>query len=165
MIQSETLVVGASFSGLACASCLQKQDIEYIIIEKESLVAVPWRNHYERLHLHTNKRVSNLPFKKFDGAIPRYPSRQQVIDYLEDYKNEFNINPIFNTEAKSIRRENDCWITETTSETFKSKYVIIATGPFGKPKPVSFQGMETFPGKIIHSSQYTTGKDLKGKKY
>ncbi|MEP7229771.1 MAG: NAD(P)/FAD-dependent oxidoreductase [Ginsengibacter sp.] len=164
MTQTDTLVVGASLSGLACASCLQKQGVEYIIIEKESQVAVPWRNHYERLHLHTNKRVSNLPFKKFDSAIPRYPSRQQVIDYLEDYKKEFNIEPVFNTEAKSIRRENDCWIIETTNEIFKSKYVIIATGPFGKPKPVSFQGMETFPGKIIHSSQYRTGKDFKGQK-
>jgi indole-3-pyruvate monooxygenase len=100
MKQTEALVVGASISGLASASSLQKQHIDYIIIEKQSQVATPWRNHYDRLHLHTNKRVSNLPYKKFDKTIPRYPSRQQVVNYLEDYQKEFNINPVFNTEAK-----------------------------------------------------------------
>ncbi len=164
MKQTEALVVGASISGLASASSLQIQHIEYIVIEKQSQVAAPWRNHYDRLHLHTNKRVSNLPYKKFDNTIPRYPSRQQVVDYLEDYQKEFNINPIFNTEAKSIKKESDYWITETTSETFKSKYVVMATGPFGKPKPVSFKGMETFTGRIMHSYGYKTGKDFKGQK-
>jgi indole-3-pyruvate monooxygenase len=164
MQQTETLVVGASISGLASASSLQKQNIEYIIIEKESKVATPWRNHYDRLHLHTNKRVSCLPYKKFENTIPRYPTRQQMVGYLEDYQKEFNINPFFNTEAKSIRRESEYWITETTSETFKSKYLIMATGPYGKPKPVSFKGSQTFPGKIIHSCSYKTGKDFKGQK-
>ncbi len=164
MKQTEALIVGASISGLASASSLQKQHIEYIVIEKQSQIAAPWRNHYDRLHLHTNKRVSNLPFKKFDNTIPRYPSRQQVVDYLEDYQKEFNINPVFNTEAKSIKKENDYWITETTNKTFKSKYLIIATGPFGKPKPVNFKGMETFTGSIMHSYGYKTGKDFKGQK-
>jgi cation diffusion facilitator CzcD-associated flavoprotein CzcO len=164
MKQTNTLVIGASISGLASAAALRKQGIEYIIIEKQSQVVAPWRNHYERLHLHTNKRVSNLPYKKFDRRIPGYPSRQQVIDYLEDYQKEFNIIPVFNTEAKSIRKEGDYWITETTNGTFKSKYLIMATGPYGKPKPVSFKGMETFPGRILHSYGYKTGKDFKGQK-
>lgn len=164
MKQTETLVVGASISGLATAACLRKQGIEYLIIEKQSQVAAPWRNHYDRLHLHTNKRVSNLPYKKFGPAIPRYPSRQQVVDYLEDYKNEFDVRPIFNTEAKSIRRENNYWITKTATTTFKSKYLIIATGAFSKPKLVEFKGMETFPGRIMHSYGYKTGKVFKGQK-
>jgi len=72
MNQTHTLIVGAGISGLACASSLQKQGIEYIIIEN----------------------FSNLPYKKFGTAIPRYPSRQQVVAYLDDYQEEFNINPL-----------------------------------------------------------------------
>ena len=48
---------------------------------------------------------------------------------------------------------------------FKSKYIIVATGPFGKPKAIHFKGMETFPGKILHSYGYKTGRILKDKKY
>ena len=164
MKQTNTLVIGSSISGLASAAALQEQGIEYIIIEKQSLSVAPWRNHYERLHLHTNKRVSNLPYKKFDRTIPVYPSRQQVVDYLEDYQKEFNIDPVFNTEARSVKKEGDYWLTETNNETFRSKYVVMATGPFGKPKTVNFKEMETFTGKLSHSYAYKTGKDFKGQK-
>lgn len=159
-----TLIVGASISGLACAAYLNKYGIEYHIIEKESEVAMPWRNHYERLHLHTDKSFSNLPLKKFDNKIPRYPSRQQVIDYVEDYQAQFNINPFFNTEAALIKYINGYWITSTNKGTFKSINIIVATGPFGKPKEINFQGMETFTGKILHSYGYKTGRDFKGQK-
>jgi hypothetical protein len=162
MNESRTLIVGASIAGLASAASLQKKGLEYIIIEKEAQVATPWRNHYDRLHLHTNKRFSTLPYKKFGSTIPRYPSRQQVVDYLDDYQKDFNINPVFNTEAKSVKKVDEYWITETNNGTFKSKYLIVATGPYGKPNAVHFKGMETFPGRILHSYGYKTGRDFKG---
>ena len=162
MKQTNTLIIGASISGLACASSLQKQNIDYIIIEKQNQVAAPWRNHYERLHLHTSKRFSNLPYKKFESSVPRYPSRQQVVDYLEDYQKEFDINPVYNTEALSIKKEKNYWITQTSNGTFKSTHVIMATGAYGKPKPINFKGKETFTGKIIHSIEYKTGKEFSG---
>jgi len=164
MKETTTLIVGASVSGLASAACLQKQGVEHTIIEKTNSIATPWRNHYQRLHLHTNKRISNLPYKKFGHAVPRYPSRQQVVDYLEEYQKSFGITPLFNTEAKKIKKVSNDWITETSTGIFKSKYVIIATGAFTKPKPVHFKGMETFPGKILHSYEYKTGTDFEGQK-
>jgi len=164
MKEANTIIVGASISGLASAACLQKHGIEYIIIEKTNSVGTPWRNHYRRLHLHTNKRISNLPFKKFARTIPRYPSRQQVVDYLDDYQKEHMINPIFNTEAARIVKGPGGWMTETNNGVFKSKYVIIATGAFAKPKAVHVKGMATFPGQIVHSYDYKTGSDYKGQK-
>ncbi|HET9824160.1 MAG TPA: NAD(P)/FAD-dependent oxidoreductase, partial [Chitinophagaceae bacterium] len=164
MQEIKTLIVGASFSGLASAVTLQRRNIDYIIIEKESHVAAAWRNHYNRLHLHTTRNLSHLPYKKFASNVPRYPSRQQVVDYLVNYQSEFNVQPIFNTEATCIKSQNDHWITETTRDTYRSKYMIVAAGPFGKPKPVSFNGMETFPGKILHSYGYKTGEDFNGQR-
>lgn len=162
MKQTTTLIIGASVAGLASAASLQKNGIAYLIIEKESKVGTPWRKHYERLHLHTNKGLSNLPYKKFAAAVPRYPSRQQVVDYLENYQEELNIHPEFNTEAISVEREDEHWITATIHGAFKSKYVIMATGTYGEPRPINFKGMETFPGKILHSYDYKTGRDFKG---
>ena len=160
LTKTSVLIVGTGISGLATAACLQRQGIEFVIIEKHAHVASAWHNHYHRLHLHTNKRVSQLPYKKFGKNIPRYPSRQQVIDYLNDYQQTFNIQPVFNTTATSIKKEGDYWITQTTSGIFQSKFVVMATGPFGKPKPIVLQGMETFPGKIVHSAAYKTGKEF-----
>jgi indole-3-pyruvate monooxygenase len=171
---TDVLIIGASVAGLATAAALQKQGINYTIIEKESRVGEPWHNHYHRLHLHTSKRFSHLPYKKFPAAVPRYPSRQQVIDYLEAYKKTFDINPIFNTEALSITREDPSidteaitresgqWLTLTNNGPIHSTYLIMATGPYTKPRPIDLRGQETFPGAILHSSQYTTGDRFKG---
>ncbi|HXO73697.1 MAG TPA: NAD(P)/FAD-dependent oxidoreductase [Puia sp.] len=161
---ADTLIIGASLAGLACAAALQKRGIGYIIIEKEGQVAMPWRNHYERLHLHTNKRLSNLPFKKWGPMIPRYPDRQQVIDYIDDYRKEFAIEPVFNTEAIAIRKEGGDWMTETTNGSFGSKTLIMATGAYGQARPVRFNGLETFPGKVLHSCEYKTGAAFRGEK-
>ncbi|AEW01068.1 hypothetical protein A4D02_13995 [Niastella koreensis] len=162
--QTNTLVIGAGISGLATAACLQQQGIEYVIIEKHNQVASAWHNHYHRLHLHTNKRVSQLPYKKFGNNIPRYPSRQQVIDYLNDYQQAFQIQPVFNTIATAVKKGDGYWITQTTNGIFQSRFLVMATGPFGTPKRVVLKGMETFPGKIMHSSAYKTGKDFAGQK-
>jgi indole-3-pyruvate monooxygenase len=160
--QTNTLIIGASISGLASAACLQNRNIDYLIIEKLDQVATPWRNHYERLHLHTSKGFSHLPYRKFGKEIPKYPSRQQVVDYLNEYQLEFSIEPVFNTEAVSIRKEDEFWITETNNGSFKSTYLIMATGPYGIPKPIYFEGKETFPGKILHSCEYKKGRVFKG---
>jgi len=143
---------------------LQRHHIAYTIIEKQAQIAAPWRNHYDRLHLHTSKRLSNLPYKKFPAQYPRYPGRQQVIEYLEAYREEFGIEPVFNTEALSIKKENDHWITETTNGTFRSRYLIMATGAYGKPAPINFAGLDTFPGEVLHSHAYRTGAAFKGQK-
>ena len=107
MTSTQTLIIGASAAGLASAACLQKAGIEYIILEKNLQVAPSWRNHYDRLHLHTSKKRSALPFKKFDDSLPKYPGRQQVVDYLDNYAKEFNIYPVFNTEVGAVKKEKD----------------------------------------------------------
>lgn len=162
--ETDTLIIGASIAGLATAACLQKKKNPFIILEKEIKVAAPWHRHYDRLHLHTPRSLSNLPYKKFAKEITTYPSRLEVVDYLLNYQKTFSINPIFNNEVISIRRENGFWIVETSEDTYKSKNVVVATGAYTFPKKILIEGMETFPGKIIHSSEYKTGKEFKGKK-
>lgn len=162
-MQTDVLIIGASVAGLSTAAALQKKGVPYTIIEKADRVGAPWHQHYHRLHLHTPKHFSNLPYKKFPGSTPRYPSRQQVIDYLEDYRRTFNINPRFHTEALSITRKNDQWHTETNNGLIVSTHLVVAMGAYTKPKPIDFKGVATFPGILIHSSQYKTGNEYKGK--
>jgi len=37
-----------------------------------------------------------------------------------------SINPVFNTEARFVKKEADYWITKTNGGTFKSKYLVMA---------------------------------------
>ncbi|MBS1496969.1 MAG: NAD(P)/FAD-dependent oxidoreductase [Bacteroidetes bacterium] len=163
-MQNDTIIIGASIAGLACAACLQKNNCNYIIIEKQDTIVAPWHKHYERLHLHTHKKLSNLPYKKFDTSVPAYPSRLQVIQYLENYKNQWDIKPIFNSEAIKIFKQKDEWITKTNRGDLQSTNIIMATGAFGKPLMATYPGQDTFTGKIIHSYEYKSGRDFMGQK-
>jgi len=160
-MHTEVLIIGASVAGLSTAAALQKRGIPYTLIEKADRVGAPWHRHYHRLHLHTPKGFSNLPFKKFPGSTPRYPSRQQVIDYLEDYRRTFNIDPVFHTEALETTRQQDHWHTVTNNGEYRSKYLVMATGRYNTPKQIDLEGEETFPGTIIHSSQFRTALDFR----
>jgi len=162
MTAVNTLIIGASAAGLASAACLKKKGIEFIILEKNSKVANSWRNHYDRLHLHTSKKWSALPYKAFDQKLPKYPSRQNVVDYLDEYSKELNISPVFNTEVLSVKKEGSSWITDTSNGTFQSSFVIVATGLNNKSKVPEWKGMNSFRGLIIHSSWYKNGKSFSG---
>lgn len=54
------------------------------------------------------------------------------------------------------------WMVETTNGSFRSKNIVMATGAYGLPRKIEIKGMDSFPGKILHSSVYKTGKDFKG---
>jgi indole-3-pyruvate monooxygenase len=163
-LKTRVLIVGASISGLATAACLRRGKMEFVIIEKEGWIAAPWRHHYDRLHLHTNKRLSGLPFWKWGRSVPRYPSRLEVIDYLEDYQRAFDIQPHFHTEARSVRRSGEGWVTQTATGAYESNYVVMATGAYGKPRTVGFAGQERFPGRVVHSYEYKTGAQFAGQR-
>ena len=164
IIETEIIIIGASIAGLATAACLKNKNIPFLILEKENKVAAPWHSHYDRLHLHTPRSLSNLPYKKFEKNISTYPSRLEVVDYLLNYQKAFSINPIFNTEVISIKRQNGFWIVETSEDSYQSKNVVMATGAYTIPRKFLAEGLETFPGKIIHSAAYKTGKEFKGQK-
>jgi cation diffusion facilitator CzcD-associated flavoprotein CzcO len=163
-LYTQVLIIGASISGLATAACLRRGKVEFVLIEKEGSIAAPWRHHYDRLHLHTNKRLSGLPFRKWGSSAPRYPSRLEVIDYLEDYQRAFEIRPQFHTEARSVRKSEKGWVTETETGVIESDYVVMATGAYGKPRAVEFSGLEGYPGRVVHSFDYKTGADYAGQR-
>ncbi|MEJ0101357.1 MAG: NAD(P)-binding domain-containing protein [Bacteroidota bacterium] len=165
MIPTHTLIIGASAAGLASAACLQKEGIEYILLEKYPQVAAKWRDHYDRLHLHTSKKWSGLPFVQFDRSLAQYPSRQDVVNYLDNYAKELNIHPVFDTEVLSVKREESRWISETNNGIYQSEFVIVATGKNHTPVVPGFEGIHSFKGNVLHSSQYKNGKEFVGKMY
>ena len=124
----ETLVIGASAAGLATAAELHRRGREFEILEAEDVVAASWRRHYDRLHLHTPKGFSALPGLPMPKSWPRYPARDQVVEYLELYQKHFALRPRFGETVHRVDRVNGIWETTTSTGTWRSANVVIATG-------------------------------------
>lgn len=160
---TETVIIGAGPAGLTVGVCLRKEKRPFILLEKNDKVGAAWHEHYDRLHLHTDKKRSELPYLSYPESYPKYPSRLQVVNYLEQYSGHFDLNPRFNQKVESARFENGSWYTETESDRFISKNLVVATGYNNIPHIPSWPDMNIFEGSILHSSDYNNGEPFQGK--
>ena len=148
------VVIGAGPAGLAIGACLKRRRINFVILERERQVGSSWRRHYERLHLHTVKSRSSLPFRKFDRGYPRYVPRALVVRYLEEYATSFDLQPLFGENVKAVRKQAGEWQVDSTSKTFRSRDVVVASGLNAEAVRPSYPGTQNFRGQILHAGDY-----------
>jgi len=158
----DTLVIGAGPAGLAVAACLKKRGVPFSLVERAGTVGSSWRRHYRRLHLHSDRTHSALPYLPFPAGTPRYPSCEQVINYLELYARRFELKPHFGEEVQTLSNTNDVWITTTAGSVYHSRRTVVATGYCADPWVPRWPGQERFGGRILHSSEYRDGEPFRG---
>ena len=157
------LVVGGGPAGLAVGAVLRRASVPFTIVERSERIADSWHRHYDRLHLHTPKRLSALPYRPFPRAYPRFPSRAQVVDYLTEYAREFGIEPELGRDvSRCVRGDDGTWQTITSAGTYRSQSLVIAAGFNRVPNIPRWPGIENFGGEILHSSEYTNGRMFRG---
>ncbi len=158
------VVIGAGPAGLAVAACLHQAGIPSLVLEQSDRVGSTWGRHYDRLHLHTSKSLSSLPFVPFSREYPRYPSRLQVIEYLEAYARRFQIAPQFGQQVAAVRFLNQRWEVQTQDSLYQAANVVIASGYNREPNLPTWPGQGSYRNKILHSSEYRNGDPFRGQK-
>lgn len=162
VVTTDTVIVGASAAGLAVGACLRRTDVPFVLLEQAQQVGAAWRRHYERLHLHTSRGLSGLPYWPMPRDYPRYPSRQQVVDYLEQYAAHFQLQPHFEQTVIDVRQGAESWETRTADTCYRSRHLVIATGYTRQPHMPTWPGQEAFAGPVLHSSAYRNGAPFRG---
>lgn len=143
---------------------MRERGLRVLILEKAAAVAAAWRGHYDRLHLHTDRGHSGLPGMPMPRSYPRYPSRAQVVAYLEDYAAHFGLQPVFGCAVLAIRREGRDWHVDAGHRRFIAPVVVIATGWAGFPHRPAWPGSGDYHGRIIHSRDYRNPAACAGKR-
>jgi indole-3-pyruvate monooxygenase len=163
LLDADTLVIGASAAGLATAACLRQQGRDFEVLEATHHVGDAWRHHYDRLHLHTPKSASGLPGLPMPRSWPKYPSRDQVVQYLDRYCAFHQIRPRFGQDVTSLTREDAVWVARTADREWRSRNVVIATGAARRPVVPHWEGESEFEGQVLHSSEYRNGEPWRGR--
>jgi cation diffusion facilitator CzcD-associated flavoprotein CzcO len=155
-------IIGAGPAGLAIAACLRQAGQDFVLLEKEEQAAPAWRRHYERVHLHTTKRYSSLPFVPFPREYPRYVPRDLFASYLDAYAQRFDLRPRFGETVRAISRRGRSWLVDTTTGPLHASNVVIASGNNAEPLMPGFAGADAFKGKSLHSADYRNAMPFAG---
>ncbi|KAL8171660.1 hypothetical protein V2J09_023464 [Rumex salicifolius] len=161
------VIVGAGPSGLAVAACLRARGVPSLILERSNCIASLWQlKTYDRLRLHLPKQFCELPLMEFPAEFPTYPSKQQFLEYLEEYAARFEIRPAFDEAVDSTEYDagTGFWRVRTGSAEYVTRWVVAATGENAEVVAPEIEGAAVFGGEVVHTSGYKNGARFKGKK-
>jgi hypothetical protein len=164
MQSEDILVIGAGPAGLAVSASLRREGLKHVVLEREGNIGSAWHRHYDRLHLHTTKTYSGLPMTPWPKDTPRYPSREQVVRYLQAYAAEHHIAPRLGVTVHAVQRAGDRFTVDTNAGVMTPRFVVMATGYNGVAKLPSVPGLNSFRGTAIHAGVYKNAALYQGKR-
>lgn len=163
----DAIVVGAGPGGLAVAASLRHRGVRTLVVERSAAVGASWRGHYERLHLHTTRRLSALPGLAIPRAYGRWVGRDDLVRYLEQYAQFHDLDVATGIEVSRIERTEDPatgWaLPATGGRMLTARSVVVATGFNHTPHLPAWPGRDTFGGELLHASDYRNGKAYAGR--
>lgn len=158
------IVIGAGPAGLAVGAALKAKGLDVTLLEKGDHVAKRWHDHYDRLHLHTPAKTSGLPGMDYPASAGKYPSRADVIAYMEAYASRFKLTPRFGVEVRDVARDGAAWKVTHSGGEDHADVVVFATGMADRPLVPDFDGINAFGGEILHSSEYRNAGQIAGRR-
>ncbi|CAD6240391.1 unnamed protein product [Miscanthus lutarioriparius] len=89
--------------------------------------------------------IASMWHHRMYRSYPMYPTQQQFLAYIDKYMRTFSICPFFRQECRS-------------------KWLIVATRENAEPVVPEIEGIHSFTGQVMHSSEYHSGEASQGKK-
>ena len=146
------IIIGGGPAGIQMAYFLQKQKrFSYIVLEQSSQVG----NFFAKFPRH-NKLISinkvytgyqdyeinlrwdwnsllnddtdeSVLFKKYTKKF--FPDRDKLLEYLDDFKEQYNLNVQLNSQVQLVSKESDHFKVDLANKKFLlSKYLLVGTG-------------------------------------
>src|SRR5215207_8805326 len=129
----EVAVVGGGQAGLAMGYYLVQRRRRFAIFERGDSIAPAWRERWDSLKLFTPRGYSALPGLRFPGDPDDYPTRDEVIAYLEQYAETFELPIELNSEVRRLSHEEGRFVLDIDGRRIAAEEVAVATGPFQTP--------------------------------
>ncbi|PTS99084.1 YpdA family putative bacillithiol disulfide reductase [Pedobacter sp. HMWF019] len=143
----DVLIIGAGPIGMACAIEAQKAGLSYVVVEKGALVNSLYNYPVFMTFFSTSQRleIGGVPFV----SINPKPNRNEAVEYYRRVAEKFSLNIRLFEEVKTVSKQTDGYFdTETSKGSYRTKYVVIATGFYDVPVMMNIPG-EDLP-KVTH---------------
>ncbi|MFD6811602.1 flavin-containing monooxygenase, partial [Streptomyces anthocyanicus] len=165
--QEPVYVIGAGPGGLAVAATLRARGVRAVVLEKSGSVGASWRGHYDRLRLHTTRRLSGLPGLRIPRAYGRWVARADVVRYLEAYAEKHELDVVTGVEVHRIEPAGNgtgSWTLHASGgRRLTGRAVVVATGHNHTPAVPAWPGLDGYEGELIHAREYRNPEPYAGK--
>lgn len=140
------IIVGGGPIGLACAIEAQKAGLDYVILEKGSLVNSLYNYPVNMTFFSTSERleIGGVPFVSNNAK----PTRNEALEYYRRVTSTFNLNIRLFETVQQVKRTVDLFEVITSRHTYTADQLIIATGFYDIPYLLNVPG-EDLP-KVTH---------------
>jgi cation diffusion facilitator CzcD-associated flavoprotein CzcO len=167
----KVLVVGGGHNGVSTAVQLRMLGVDALVVERLPRVGDVWRNRYSSLALHNKIALNHLPYMKYPESWPDFLTKDMLGDWIEFYAHAMDANVWTGTEFLGARwhEQEKFWHARVkrgdgTIRTLKVRHIVFANGGIvGTPRHPTFKGLENFAAKVIHSHDYKSGEEYRGK--
>ena len=165
------LIVGGGQAGLSLAATLVRIGVDALVVDKFERVGDCWRQRYHSLALHNDTRFNHLPYMPFPDTWPTYLPKDMLADWFEAYAWAMEINFWTGHElvGGSYDESSGRWNAvlrkaDGTERTVHPKHLVFANGLVGYPHIPELPGLKDFKGDVLHTTEYTSGANWRGKK-
>ena len=160
MPQRDVVVVGAGPAGISAALALRDVGVGALVLDRAEQVASSWRSRYDRLRLNSPRGLSHLPGRRFPAGTAKFPTRDQVVEYLDGHAREVEVQ--LGVHVDRIAPDRGRWIVHTSGSEIRTRQVIVATGYERQPLTPDWPGRESFTGRLLHSGDYGNPEPYRG---
>jgi indole-3-pyruvate monooxygenase len=164
MQSEDILVVGAGPAGLVTSACLRREGLAHMVLEREGQIATLGIDITTDCICTPPRLIRGLPMMPWPKAAPRYPAREQVVQYLQAYAAEHHVAPRLGVTVHAVQRRGDHFTVDTSAGLMTPRIVVMATGYNGVPKLPSIPGLDSYLGSAIHAGAYKNAAPYQGKR-
>ena len=150
----DTVVIGGGQAGLAVGYYLSQQKRDFVILDTHERAGHSWRKRWDSLRLFTPTGFNNLPGMPFPKSANRFPTKDEMADYLESYVARFQLLMLFNTKVDELARDDDAYLIKAGTKRVKANHVIVATGAYSTPRVPAFASQLDPAINQLHSVTY-----------
>ena len=158
------IVIGCGASGLSAAYALRAHGLPVRIVEKATRAGDAWYHRHPQLQLNTHRQLSHLPGMKIPGTAGAFPSRDNMIRYLDDYAKRLGVPIDYGVTVNRIDRNPSGWQIKTDRGMYDSQHVIVATGHDRLPFMPDWPDQNLFRKKLVHAAKFGELKHYRDKK-